>query len=61
MGEVINLRQARKKRERAAKDAKAAENRASHGLTKSEYMRQKIERELEERRLQGAKKDEAEE
>ena len=33
MGEIVNLRQVRKQRERAAKQAQAAENRAVHGQT----------------------------
>lgn len=34
--EIINLRQARKQRERNEKDARAAENRARFGRTKAE-------------------------
>lgn len=36
MGEIINLRKARKQRERAAKDEEAAQNRVTHGRTKAE-------------------------
>jgi hypothetical protein len=36
MAEIINLRKARKQRERAAKEEQAAPNRASHGQTKTE-------------------------
>ena len=36
MGEVVNLRQARKARARAGREAEAAENRAEHGRTKAE-------------------------
>jgi len=35
-GEIINLNKARKARDKAAKDAKAAENRAGFGRTKGE-------------------------
>jgi hypothetical protein len=35
-GEIINLNKARKARDKAAKDAKAAENRAGFGRTKSD-------------------------
>jgi hypothetical protein len=47
MGEVINLRKARKQRERAAKEEAAAQNRAAHGRTKAE------------KKLTGAKADKA--
>jgi hypothetical protein len=60
MGEVVNLRQARKRRTRAAKEAQAAENRAKHGQTKGESLRRKAERALDDRRHAGAKKDEGE-
>lgn len=35
MGEIVNLKRARKQRERLAKEAKAAENRAKYGRTKA--------------------------
>lgn len=35
MGEVVNLRRARKARDRAAGERAAAENRARHGRTKA--------------------------
>lgn len=49
MGDVINLREVRKRRERADKDRQAAENRVRFGRTKAE--KTQIRRE-EERRLQ---------
>ena len=39
MGDVVNLRQARKQRARADKDKKAAENRVRFGRTKAERTR----------------------
>jgi len=36
MGEIVNLRRARKARDRREKDAKAQENRAAHGRSKAE-------------------------
>ena len=36
MAEIVNLRQARKNRARAAKDARAAENRTRFGRAKAE-------------------------
>ncbi|MGO9422878.1 DUF4169 family protein [Roseiarcus sp.] len=45
MGDLVNLRQARKRREREREASAAAENRAVHGMTRAE--RQKAERERE--------------
>ena len=39
MADVVNLRQARKRKERADKEQQAAENRAKHGRTKGEKAR----------------------
>ena len=36
MGEVVNLRQARKQKARTEKERQASENRALHGRTKAE-------------------------
>jgi len=57
MGDIVNLRRARKARERAANSATAAEKRARFGtpkaLRKLENARsQKEERDLEEKRLE---------
>lgn len=35
MGEIVNLRRARKAKEKAGKEAEAARNRALHGRTKA--------------------------
>jgi Domain of unknown function (DUF4169) len=56
MGDVVNLRRARKGRERQRKQAEAAENRIAFGMTKAERRcldseREKAERDLEARRL----------
>ena len=40
MADIINLRQARKQKQRADKDQQAAENRAKHGRTKGEKQRE---------------------
>jgi hypothetical protein len=58
MAEIINLRQARKRKARADKDAKAAENRIAFGRTKVERRSSEAERTLAERRLEGHKRDE---
>ncbi len=41
MGTVINLRQERKRKARAEAQERAAENRARHGRTKAERLRDK--------------------
>lgn len=53
MGEVINLRLHRKRKDRAARDAIAAENRAKFGRTKSEKELDRTVTDLETRRLDG--------
>lgn len=45
MGDVINLRQARKARDRKAAGQAAAEARALHGRTKGQRMREKADAE----------------
>lgn len=57
MGEVVNLRQVRKRREQAAKQTQAAENRIKHGQTKAEYMLRKAEQEAARQRLEAHKRD----
>lgn len=51
MGDVINLRQARKERARKDKEAAAAHNRAAFGQSKADKLHQKIITDLSERRL----------
>jgi hypothetical protein len=53
MGEVINLRQARKARERAAKEAQATENRIAFGRPKKARTLQEKRKVLEETRHEG--------
>jgi len=55
MGEVVNLRLARKAAARAAKEAEAATNRAAHGRTRAERAATKAERTRAARLLDGAK------
>lgn len=43
MGEIVNLRTARKRRDRGEKAQLADENRARHGRTKGEKQRDKAE------------------
>jgi len=51
MSEIVNLRQARKRKARADKEHQAAENRAKFGRPKSEKARETAVADLERRRL----------
>ncbi len=55
MAEVINLRMARKRRNRAAKEKDAATARAQHGVGKVERLVRKAEDARANRQLDGAK------
>lgn len=57
MGEVVNLRTARKARARADATADAAANRARHGRTAAEKKRDRTEAERLARAVDGAKLD----
>ena len=57
MGDVVNLRQARKRFARKAAEDKAAENRARYGLTKAEKVRQRDEAERQARTIDGARRE----
>ena len=64
MGEVVNLRIARKRRRREDEVRQAEENRVRHGLTKAEKTASRIERRrsadvLDGHRLSKGDKDEA--
>lgn len=58
MAEIINLRQARKARDRAKAQDMAASNRAKHGRTRGEKQRQEAEEAKIVRLLDGAKREE---
>jgi hypothetical protein len=53
MGEIINLRQVRKARERAAAAATAEQNRAKTGTTKAEKKKKQANDALAAERLEG--------
>ncbi|MBU6395159.1 MAG: DUF4169 family protein [Sphingomonadales bacterium] len=57
MGEVVNLRLARKAAARKDKEAQAAANRAAHGRTRAERAASKAEVERTARLLDGAKRE----
>ena len=54
--EIVNLRKARKVKERADKQRRAAENRALHGRTKAERERDADAKVRVRRELDGAKR-----
>lgn len=57
MAEIINLRMARKARDRTAAERKAAENRAKFGRTKAEKAAERAEVERKARALDGARRE----
>lgn len=57
MAEIINLRQARKARDRAGKAATADANRAAHGRTLAERERTEAEEERRDHLLDGARRE----
>jgi hypothetical protein len=57
MGDVINLRQARKQRDRAAASRLAETNRAKFGRTKAERLAQKAEGERQDKQIDGARRE----
>jgi hypothetical protein len=59
MGDVVNLRRARKDRARTEADRKAQANRISFGRTKTEKSLTSAERALAERRIDGHRLDRA--
>ena len=60
MAEIVNLRQARKQKARADKEARATENRASFGRTKVEKKLSQAEQDLAKSRLDSHKRDDNE-
>lgn len=58
MGEIVNLRLARKAKKRVEAGREAAANRASHGETRGEKLRRKQEAERLARTVDGARRDE---
>ena len=57
MGDVVNLRRARKERARAGKETAAEANRLAFGRTKVERELTAAERDLAARRLEGHRRD----
>lgn len=61
MGEVVNLRLARKRKARAEHEVEAAANRALHGRSKSEKAAEKTARRRSEALLDGHRLDKPDE
>lgn len=57
MGEIVNLRMARKAKARTAKERAADSNRAAHGETKAAKANRKADQTRTDRLLDGAKLD----
>ena len=57
MGDVVNLRQFRKAKNRAEKEARAEENRVRHGRSKAEKEGERMTCEKEARDLDGKQRD----
>ena len=60
MAEIVNLRQARKQKARAEKEARAEQNRITFGRTKTEKKLTKAEQDLAQSRLDSHKRDDSE-
>jgi len=57
VAEIVNLRLARKARERAAREAEAQANRARHGRTRAEREVQSLDAARHARKLDGARRE----
>jgi hypothetical protein len=57
MAEIINLRQARKRKARTDKEVRAAENRVAYGRTKEERSLTDARKDLDEKRLEAHRRD----
>lgn len=57
MAEIVNLRRARKQRDRDRKEAEASANRVRFGRRKDETAVESARRALEDRRLEGHRRD----
>ena len=57
--DIVNLRQHKKRKARLAKEAEAAENRSKFGRPHAERRHEKATNDLDTRRLDGHKRDDA--
>ena len=58
MGDIVNLRQVRKARDKVEKEASAAENRIRHGRSGASKAADRLAREKREALLDGARREE---
>ena len=58
MGEIVNLRNARKRQERAEAETRAAANRVAHGVSKDLKAKAEAERALDSKRLEAHRRPE---
>jgi Domain of unknown function (DUF4169) len=58
MGDVINLNRYRKQKQQAERERRANQKRVRFGIPKTERAKNSVERTLEARRLEGARRDE---
>ncbi|HUF44517.1 MAG TPA: DUF4169 family protein [Aestuariivirgaceae bacterium] len=61
MAEIVNLRLARKRKDRGERERTAGENRARFGRSRAEVAREAAERALEETRLSAHRRDDGDE
>lgn len=61
MADIVNLRAARKRRDRAEKERQAEENRVRHGQSKAGKLAARAEREREASLLDGHRRERADE
>lgn len=59
MGDILNLKQARKRKARAAAETEAAAKRLQHGQSKARKKLSKAEQEAAARKLDGHKRDDS--
>jgi len=57
MSDVVNLRAARKARDRGEAQAQAAANRAKHGRTKGERLKEQQDKARQDRLVDGARRE----
>ncbi|WP_082530906.1 DUF4169 family protein [Devosia sp. Root436] len=58
MADIINLRNVRKQKARAGKEAQAAQNRVLFGRTRAEKLKQAAEKAQADKHIEGHKKEE---
>lgn len=57
MGEIVNLNRARKAKAKCEREAQAAQNRITYGLTKAEKQKRRAEEQATRQQLDGHKLD----